>query len=279
MSQTRILEELKVDNSINKEKIKDLQHNDGLMNDQMQILTKNVSGVNGIVEDSVSKSLTTLDIGNKPNTTVHEHRYFGIAPTSYETAAPKILNDGTTQRMLQFHGFRLLKDGQHYKSVVDAGTTHPVSTSSNDEKLNLARINLNLEPSYQQYFTSGNNINEFRYVRWMEDTGWGDLWNNTKTPIIYTRAYLTISPGSLLQATSIWSNNGEAPASGYIVSAAAPSGPWVIRSSWDYRSSPQTRDKTILYQEIGNLSTNYNKKIFNETDTIWSVLESLARLI
>ena len=285
MSQTQVLEKLKSDNSLNKEKIKNLQLNDGIFNDQLQILTRNVSSVNrnvssvkDTIEDSVSNSLLSLDIGNKPETTIHEHRYFGIAPTSYETVAPKI-NNGVTFKMLQFHGFRLLIDGQHYKSVVDAGTTHPVSSNSNYERINLARINLNLEPSYGTYFTSGDNINEARFVRWMEDTGWGDLWNNTKTPIMYTRAYSTISPGSLLEATCIWSNNREAPASGYIVSAAAPGGPWVIRSSWDYRSSPQTPNTSILYQEVGNLSTNYNKKIFNETDTIWSVLESLARLI
>ena len=275
----KTLENLERDNSINKSKIESLQKTDGIMNEQLKLLTKNVSGVKDVVEDSVSKSLTTLKNGTKPNTTVHEHRYFGIAPTSYETAAPKILNNGTTQRMLQFHGFRLLKDGAHYKSVVDAGTTHPVSTSMNDERINLARINLNLEASYGTYFTSGDNINEARFVRWMEDTGWGDLWNNTKTPIIYTRAYSTISPGSLLEATSMWSNNREAPASGYIVSAAAPGGPWVIRSSWDHRSAPQNPNTSILYQEIGNLSTTYEKKIFNEDDTIWSVLESLARLI
>ena len=158
MSETKVLEKLKSDNSLNREKIKNLQLNDGIMNDQLQILTKNVSGMKDTVEDSVSKSLTTLDIGNKPETTIHEHRYFGIAPTSYETVAPKI-NNGVTFKMLQFHGFRLLIDGQHYKSVVDAGTTHPVSSNSMYERINLARINLNLEPSYGTYFTSGDNIN------------------------------------------------------------------------------------------------------------------------
>ncbi len=279
MSEMKVLEKLKSDNSLNKDKIKSLQLTDGIINNQLQILTRNVSGVKDMVEDSVSNSMLSLDIGNKPETTIHEHRYFGIAPTSYETAAPKIISGGVTQRMLQFHGFRLLKDGQHYKSVVDAGATHPVSSNSAYERLNLARININLEQSYGVYFTSGDNINESRYIRWMEDTGWGDLWNNTTTPIIYTRAYSTISPGSLLEATCIWSNNREAPASGHIVSAATPGGPWVIRSSWDYRSSPQTGNTSYLYQEVGNLSTTYDHKVFNETDTVWSVLESLARLI
>ena len=172
MSQTQVLEKLKSDNSLNKEKIKNLQLNDGIFNDQLQVLTKNVSGMKGTVEDTISNSLLSLDIGTKPTTTIHEHRYFGIAPTSNETAT------GGAVKTIQFHGFRLLKDGLHGKSVVDAGATHPISSSHNDEKINLARINLNLESPYQQYHTSGNNINDFMYVRWTEDTGWGDFWNN-----------------------------------------------------------------------------------------------------
>jgi hypothetical protein len=77
----------------------------------------------------------------------------------------------------------------------------------------------------------------------------------------------------------MWRSNETSPASGHIVSAAAPSGPWVIRYSWDHRSSPQVANSVDLYQEIGNLSTKYNHKVFNEDDTVWSVLESLARLI
>ena len=272
MSQTSVLEKLKSDNSLNKEKIKNLQLNDGILNNHLQFLNKNVSEMKGTVEDSVSNSLLSLDIGNKPETTTHEHRYFGIAPTSNEIAT------GATFKTIQFHGFRLLEDGYHYKSVVDAGATHPISNSHNDEKINLARINLNLEPSYQAYHTTGINVNDFRYIRWAEETGWGDFWNNTKTPIIYTRTYSKISPGSLLESTSMWATNNFAPASGYIVSAATPSGPWVIRSSWDHRSSPLVSSNNT-YQEIGNLSTNYVRKIFNKDDTVWSVLESLARLI
>jgi len=268
MSETKVLEKLKSDNSLNKEKIKNLQLTDGIINNQLQILTKNVSGV----KDSVSNSLISLDIGNKPNTTIHEHRYFGVAPTSYETAA-------VGYGYIQLHGFRILKDGNSHQSVVDAGATHPISNNISDEVFNLARINLNLEPSYQSYHTSGSNINEFHYVRWTGDSGWGDLWNNTKTPIMYTRVYSKISPGSLLEATSMWRSNETSPASGHIVSAAAPSGPWVIRYSWDHRSSPQVANSVDLYQEIGNLSTKYNHKVFNEDDTVWSVLESLARLI
>ena len=278
MSQTPVLEKLKSDNSLNKEKIKNLQLNDGIFNDQLQILTKNVSGMKDTVEDSVSNSLLSLDIGTKPNTTVHEHRYFGIAPTSYETSAVAVGGGGVILKTLQLHGFRLLKNGNSHQSVLDAGATHPISNNTSDEVFNLARINLNLEPSYQSYHTSGTNINEFFYIRWLEDSGWGDHWNNTKTPIMYAHTYSTISPGSLLEATSMWSANLFSPASGYIVSAATPGGPWVIRSSWDHRSSPKVASFD-LYQEIGNLSTNYNKKIFNETDTVWSVLESLARLI
>tara|TARA_B100000427_G_scaffold291113_1_gene267744 strand:+ start:6256 stop:7074 length:819 start_codon:yes stop_codon:yes gene_type:complete len=272
MSQTQVLEKLKSDNSLNKEKIKNLQLNDGIFNDQLQILTRNVSAVKDTVEESVSNSLLSLDIGNKPETTIHEHRYYGVAPTSDEMVT------GSVTKTIQFHGFQLLKDGLHYKSVVDAGATYPVSTAAAYEKINLARINLNLEPSYQQYHTSGDNINEFLHVRWTEDTGWGDFWNNTKTPIIYTRAYSKISPGSLLEVTSMWLGNNFAPASGHIVSAATPSGPWVIRYSWDHRSSPQVANYNI-YQEVGNLSTNYVRRIFNKDDTVWSVLESLARLI
>tara|TARA_B100000902_G_scaffold367686_1_gene390486 strand:- start:592 stop:1410 length:819 start_codon:yes stop_codon:yes gene_type:complete len=272
MSEMKILEKLKSDNSLNKDKIKSLQLTDGIINNQLQILTRNVSGVKDTVEDSVSNSILSLNIGNKPETTIHEHRYFGIAPTSNEMAT------GGAVKTIQFHGFRLLKDGLHQKSVVDAGATNPVSTAPTYEKINLARINLNLEPSYQQYHTSGDNINEFYYIRWKEDTGWGDHWNNTKTPIIYTRTYSKISPGSLLESTSMWLYNKYAPASGHIVSAATPSGPWVIRYSWDHRSSPLVENNNV-YQEIGNLSTKYDHKVFNETDTVWSVLESLARLI
>jgi len=42
MSQTSVLEKLKSDNSLNKEKIKNLQINDGIFNDQLQILVKNM---------------------------------------------------------------------------------------------------------------------------------------------------------------------------------------------------------------------------------------------
>ena len=277
----KTLENLERDNSINKSKIESLQTTDGIMNEQLKILTKNVFGVNDKVEGSISKSLTTLKIGTKPNTTVHEHRYFGWVPTTSESVYTHSWH--TQTRVV---GFQIFTGtiGSPNDSLVETGAGDGnVSTNQSEEQFNIHSINFNLAPAHQYFHFSGDNQNELYKLQWEGLVNnvphpYYLYWENTNKPVFYVHSHTNIQAGTPLFVKTVYENEQYATRKGYIVSAAAPDGPWVIRGSWD-TPGQSWGNSSQRYQQPVQLSTTYDKKIFNEDDTVWSVLESLARLI
>ena len=69
------------------------------------------------------------------------------------------------------------------------------------------------------------------YAQWNPDGGWIDYWQTNQQPLIYLQATTAIDPSATLSVFLINYQN-HWPDTGYIVSAADPSGPWVVRYEW-----------------------------------------------
>jgi len=135
----KVFNDLERDNTMNKSKIESLQRADGIMNEQLKLLTKNVLEISNIKQtvDSLadgsgggssggsgggsSTSSAPVNYGTKPTTTIHEHRYFGWAPTTSINGW-----GGGNAGNCQWHGVQIY-NGSTGAALVDGGPVVPIN--------------------------------------------------------------------------------------------------------------------------------------------------------
>tara|TARA_B110000444_G_scaffold228538_1_gene234397 strand:+ start:127 stop:2838 length:2712 start_codon:yes stop_codon:yes gene_type:complete len=79
------------------------------------------------------------------------------------------------------------------------------------------------------YHTNGGIFAQYRPN---QSEWYGGYWQSNQKPILYVKTNAVLD-GSQLSASSRLGASQHVPNSGYVVSAANPSGPWIIRGAWD----------------------------------------------
>ena len=124
------------------------------------------------------------------------------------------------------------------------------------------------------------NLTFFNFSSQDDLIGWHTHWTRTATPVWYVQATKPID-GTDLTFRHHQINNNSTPVSGYVVSAASPDGPWVVRGAWD-SSTPSpihAGTHTVTSTTLQSTTVQWEGLHFQEnqtgTTTLWQVCEKL----